>query len=141
VQLQRFPDGSPLLRGRFHHDFVDLALDEPARERAQVGRAGPDLVAFKVEVALDLDAGHHRPTSSCARRFLRFGTALLSIPEIYRVPLVLMYTEDLSYRELAELLACPVGTIMSRLHRGRKAVEQALWECAQRRGWVKAWTP
>ena len=67
--------------------------------------------------------------------------ALLSIPEIYRVPLVLMYTEELSYRELAELLACPIGTVMSRLHRARKAVEHALWDCAQRRGWVKEWTP
>lgn len=66
--------------------------------------------------------------------------ALLSIPEVYRVPLVLLYTEELSYRELAELLACPVGTVMSRLHRGRKAVEHALWQCAKRRGWVKEWT-
>lgn len=67
--------------------------------------------------------------------------ALLSIPEVYRVPLVLLYTEELTYRELAELLSCPVGTIMSRLHRGRKALERALWDCAKRRGWVKAWTP
>ena len=67
--------------------------------------------------------------------------ALLSIPEVYRVPLVLVYTEELSYRELAEVLGCPVGTVMSRLHRGRKAIERALWECAQRRGWVKEWTP
>ena len=67
--------------------------------------------------------------------------ALLSVPEIYRVPLVLVYTEELSYRELAELLGCPVGTVMSRLHRGRKAVEQALWHCAKRRGWVKEWSP
>ncbi len=67
--------------------------------------------------------------------------ALLSIPEIYRVPLVLVYTEELSYCELAELLACPVGTVMSRLHRGRKALERALWDCAHRRGWVKEWTP
>ena len=67
--------------------------------------------------------------------------ALLSIPEVYRVPLVLVYTEELSYRELADLLACPVGTVMSRLHRGRKAVERALWECAHRRGWVVEWTP
>lgn len=66
--------------------------------------------------------------------------ALLSIPEVYRVPLVLMYTEELSYRELAELLSCPVGTVMSRLHRGRKAIEHALWDCARRRGWVKEWT-
>jgi RNA polymerase sigma-70 factor (ECF subfamily) len=67
-------------------------------------------------------------------------SALLSIPEVYRVPLVLLYGEDMSYRELAEVLDCPVGTVMSRLHRGRKAVEQALWQCAKRRGWVKEWT-
>jgi RNA polymerase sigma-70 factor (ECF subfamily) len=67
-------------------------------------------------------------------------SALLSIPQVYRVPLVLLYTEELSYRELAEVLDCPVGTVMSRLHRGRKAVEQALWQCAKRRGWVKEWT-
>lgn len=66
--------------------------------------------------------------------------ALLSVPEVYRVPLVLVYTEDLTYCELAELLGCPVGTVMSRLHRGRKAVERALWDCARRRGWVKEWT-
>jgi len=67
--------------------------------------------------------------------------ALLSLPEVYRVPLVLVYTEELSYRELAEVLGCPLGTVMSRLHRGRKLVERALWDCACRRGWVKSWRP
>jgi RNA polymerase sigma-70 factor (ECF subfamily) len=67
--------------------------------------------------------------------------ALLALPQAYRVPLVLLYAEGLSYRELAQVLACPVGTVMSRLHRGRKALERALWECARRRGLVKEWTP
>lgn len=67
--------------------------------------------------------------------------ALLALPEAYRVPLVLLYTEDLSYRELARMVGCPVGTIMSRLHRGRKLLERALWECARKRGLVKVWTP
>jgi RNA polymerase sigma-70 factor (ECF subfamily) len=61
---------------------------------------------------------------------------LLALPEVYRVPLVLLYVEDLSYRELAEALGCPVGTIMSRLHRARKILERELWECAKRRGFV-----
>lgn len=65
--------------------------------------------------------------------------ALLALPETYRVPLVLVYTEDTSYRELAEILDCPVGTVMSRLHRGRKILEKGLWECAKRRGLVKTW--
>lgn len=63
--------------------------------------------------------------------------ALLALPEVYRVPLVLLYVEDLSYRELADAVGCPVGTIMSRLHRARKILERDLWECAKRRGFVK----
>jgi RNA polymerase sigma-70 factor (ECF subfamily) len=63
--------------------------------------------------------------------------ALLTLPEAYRVPLVLLYVEDLSYRELAELLNCPVGTIMSRLHRARKILERELWQCAKQRGIVR----
>jgi RNA polymerase sigma-70 factor (ECF subfamily) len=65
--------------------------------------------------------------------------ALLALPEAYRVPLVLLYVEDLSYKELAEMLECPIGTIMSRLHRGRKILERELWTCANRRGIVRKW--
>ncbi len=64
--------------------------------------------------------------------------ALLALPETYRVPLLLLYVEDLSYRELAETLGCPMGTIMSRLHRGRKILERELWACAKRRGLVRS---
>jgi RNA polymerase sigma-70 factor (ECF subfamily) len=63
--------------------------------------------------------------------------ALVRIPEAYRVPLVLVYVEGLSYRELADSLGCPIGTVMSRLHRGRKALERELWDCALRRGFIK----
>jgi RNA polymerase sigma-70 factor, ECF subfamily len=63
--------------------------------------------------------------------------ALLALPEAYRVPLVLLYVEELSYKELADTLGCPVGTIMSRLHRGRKILERKLWECAKQRGIVR----
>ena len=59
VLLQRFPHRPPVLRGRFHHDFLDLVLDQPVGQRAQIGRRGPDLLAFEVEVAVDLDVGHH----------------------------------------------------------------------------------
>ena len=65
--------------------------------------------------------------------------ALLGLPQVYRLPLILLYVEDLSYRELAEVLGCPVGTVMSRLHRGRKTLERELWECARRRGLIKVW--
>lgn len=65
--------------------------------------------------------------------------ALLALPEAFRIPLVLLYTEGMTYREMAEVLGCPVGTVMSRLHRGRKILERDLWECARKRGLVKTW--
>jgi RNA polymerase sigma-70 factor (ECF subfamily) len=65
--------------------------------------------------------------------------ALLALPEVYRLPLVFVYVEEMSYRELAAVLECPIGTVMSRLHRGRKALELELWECAKRRGFIKEW--
>ncbi len=65
--------------------------------------------------------------------------ALQGLPEVYRTPLILLYAEGMTYRELAEILDCPLGTVMSRLHRGRKILERGLWECAKRRGLVKTW--
>jgi RNA polymerase sigma-70 factor (ECF subfamily) len=65
--------------------------------------------------------------------------ALLRLPEVFRVPLVLLYTDDLSYAELAEILGCPVGTVMSRLHRGRKLLERQLWDFARDRGLIRTW--
>jgi RNA polymerase sigma-70 factor (ECF subfamily) len=67
--------------------------------------------------------------------------ALARVPEAYRVPLVLVYVEGLSYRELAQVLGCPIGTVMSRLHRGRKSLERELWDCALRRGLVRGDKP
>lgn len=65
--------------------------------------------------------------------------ALLALPETFRVPLVLLYSEELSYQELADVLGCPIGTVMSRLHRGRKLLERELWDCAKRRGLIRTW--
>ena len=67
--------------------------------------------------------------------------ALVRIPEAYRVPLILVYVEGLSYRELADFLGCPIGTVMSRLHRGRKTLERELWDCALHRGLIKGEKP
>jgi RNA polymerase sigma-70 factor (ECF subfamily) len=55
--------------------------------------------------------------------------------------LVLFYVEELSYRELAEVLECPMGTVMSRLFRGRKIIERELWEYAKQKGLIKRWKP
>jgi len=62
--------------------------------------------------------------------------ALESIPENFRVPVLLADVEGFSYKEIAEIMDTPIGTVMSRLHRGRKALEKALWDTARERGLV-----
>jgi RNA polymerase sigma-70 factor (ECF subfamily) len=62
--------------------------------------------------------------------------ALESLPENFRMPVMLADVEGFSYKEIAEIMDTPIGTVMSRLHRGRKALEKALWETARQRGLV-----
>ncbi len=62
--------------------------------------------------------------------------ALESLPENFRLPVLLADVEGFSYKEIAEIMETPIGTVMSRLHRGRKALEKALWETARARGLV-----
>jgi RNA polymerase sigma-70 factor, ECF subfamily len=62
--------------------------------------------------------------------------ALESLPENFRIPVLLADVEGFSYKEIAEIMETPIGTVMSRLHRGRKALEKALWETARERGLV-----
>jgi RNA polymerase sigma-70 factor (ECF subfamily) len=42
--------------------------------------------------------------------------------------------EGFSYKEIADITDVPIGTVMSRLHRGRKALQKALWDVAEQRG-------
>jgi RNA polymerase sigma-70 factor, ECF subfamily len=62
--------------------------------------------------------------------------ALESLPENFRIPVLLADVEGFSYKEIAEIMDSPIGTVMSRLHRGRKALEKALWDLARERGLV-----
>jgi RNA polymerase sigma-70 factor (ECF subfamily) len=62
--------------------------------------------------------------------------ALESLPEGFRLAVLLADVEGFSYKEIAEMMGIPIGTVMSRLHRGRKALEKALWETAKERGIV-----
>ena len=59
--------------------------------------------------------------------------AVQSLPALYREVVVLREWEDLSYQEIAQILGCPVGTVMSRLSRAREKLEGAMnWEPTQR---------
>ncbi len=60
--------------------------------------------------------------------------ALESLPEAFRLAVVLADVEGFSYAEIAEITDVPKGTVMSRIHRGRKALEKALLPYAKARG-------
>ena len=63
--------------------------------------------------------------------------ALEDLPENFRMAVLLADVEGFSYKEIAEILDIPIGTVMSRLHRGRKALQKALWETVRERGLVR----
>jgi RNA polymerase sigma-70 factor, ECF subfamily len=62
---------------------------------------------------------------------------LLRMPEIYRVPLVLRYIQGYSTKEIARLLGAPLGTVLARLHRGRKLFEREMWNYAAESGLLR----
>jgi RNA polymerase sigma-70 factor, ECF subfamily len=62
--------------------------------------------------------------------------AIESLPEQFRMAVLLADVEGFAYKEIAEILDIPIGTVMSRLHRGRKAMQKQLYEYGQRHGLV-----
>jgi RNA polymerase sigma-70 factor (ECF subfamily) len=62
--------------------------------------------------------------------------ALEELPEQFRMAVLLADVEGFSYKEIADIMDIPIGTVMSRLHRGRKGLQKKLWEFAVERGLV-----
>ena len=60
--------------------------------------------------------------------------SLEELPENFRLPVLLADVEGFSYKEIAEIMDVPIGTVMSRLHRGRKALQRSLHQFAVERG-------
>jgi RNA polymerase sigma-70 factor (ECF subfamily) len=63
--------------------------------------------------------------------------ALEALPDQYRMAVLLADVEGFAYKEIAEILEIPIGTVMSRLHRGRKALQRELFEWAQVNGMLR----
>jgi RNA polymerase sigma-70 factor (ECF subfamily) len=62
--------------------------------------------------------------------------ALESLPEDFRTAVILCDIEGLTYEEIAEFVDVPIGTVRSRLHRGRKLLQAKLFEYAKQQGYI-----
>ena len=82
----------------------------------------------------EIEALENMPDSDVKR-------ALAEIPEEFRIAVYLADVEGFAYKEIAEIVGVPTGTIMSRLHRGRKALRILLADYAKERGYGKEVTP
>ncbi|HXG01416.1 MAG TPA: sigma-70 family RNA polymerase sigma factor [Bacteroidota bacterium] len=63
--------------------------------------------------------------------------AIAELPEDFRTVVILCDIENLTYEEVAEFVDCPIGTVRSRLHRGRKLLRAKLLDYARKRGYVE----
>lgn len=78
------------------------------------------------------------PESQALRPILEseIGKALEELPTDFRLAVVLSDVEDLSYKEISDVMGCPIGTVMSRLHRGRRMLKSRLFDQARSLGIV-----
>ncbi len=99
----------------------------------------PDLYLFHQTAA----AGLHDRSSDPARLLLdKLGVeavqkAVSDLPDEFRTVATLYFMEDFSYAEIAEVLEIPVGTVRSRIHRGRRLLQKRLWAVAEEEGIVR----
>jgi RNA polymerase sigma-70 factor (ECF subfamily) len=96
--------------------------------------------SFESRVDRDRSAAIRNPEEEALANSLDEGVqrALAGLPEDYRMAIVLADLEGFSYKEIAEILEVPIGTVMSRLYRGRKQLEAELLRYARERNYLAA---
>lgn len=105
----------------FQTDFADIeeSLESRVQQDAHRGPTRPD------EILLENVLDEH------------VQKAMDSLPQDYRMAVVLADLEGFSYKEIADILDVPVGTVMSRLYRGRKLLEESMLRYARDHGYLR----
>jgi RNA polymerase sigma-70 factor (ECF subfamily) len=117
--LERYEPGS--LEGWLARIVTNVFLDEVRRRRRRPADALPD----DPERVLPTSPGADEVSTELSSEV---QAALAALPEEFRVPVVLCDVADQSYEQIAAALGVPVGTVRSRLHRGRRMLRSMLSE-------------
>jgi RNA polymerase sigma-70 factor, ECF subfamily len=113
------------------------AAERPSPERPEADLEDtPDLLLYARSVAAGWPTAGEHPAADLLDRLgtERVVAALRHLPMDYRIVCALYFMADLSYEEMGRVLEYPVGTVRSRLHRGRKMLQKALWQVAESEG-------
>lgn len=114
-------------RGTLERNVVDGADAEPLSD-AWIGSASMNAMRDPESAAL-------RPMLE-----VEIQSALDELPEEFRLAVVLSDVEEMSYKEISDIMGCPIGTVMSRLHRGRRMLKSRLYDHAVDFGIINAKT-
>jgi RNA polymerase sigma-70 factor (ECF subfamily) len=111
----------------FVNRYRRTTKEREIKDTMTVEPSGEDVVSREALRALT------DPTGNALRPLLarEIEAALETLPEDHRMVVVLADIEELSYKEIAEVLGCPIGTVMSRLHRARRTLRTRLIDHAE----------
>lgn len=119
--LETYEPGS--LEGWLARIVTNVFLDEVRRKRRRPTQALPEHADLVVPPSVGADEA-----AAAAGLSDEIQAALAALPDEFRVPVVLCDVADRTYEEIAGTLGVPVGTVRSRLHRGRRMLRAALVE-------------
>jgi RNA polymerase sigma-70 factor (ECF subfamily) len=125
--------------------WLTSILVNVCRDRGRARARAPEEVSFDVVEDFSLyrtiaDEDPFPYSDSLHLDFLeQFGVedvraVLARLPDLYRIPMLLVYVDGFATREVAGILDAPLGTVLARLHRGRKLFERELWTYAEANG-------
>jgi len=110
----------------FEDEAASSAQDQPDEET----RAGETIEAL---------SDHHSMHEFLSKFMVdEVKSAIDGLPDIFRDAIVLRDIQGFSYQEVADALGIPIGTVMSRLYRGRRLLQDSLWDFAVEHGYTKA---
>src|SRR5688572_22449486 len=110
------------------------------RRDREIAQTAADEAATHEILSAEVTHATRDPDGALASRLLSDDVvrALEAIPSDFRLAVLLCDVEEFSYKEIADIMDCPVGTVMSRLFRGRRLLQRALHDYAVEQGIIKA---